>query len=192
MTRRHAPRVAALAIALTIAALIVSATRAGGERRPSPASVPLVNADGSVTCRGARYSGGTYSARHCYGRRTVNGTPAAYSVDPHRDLRHYTANAAPGVELRPAVGGETLTWSNDRGAGAVEVRALGQPGGMFTFQVQPGAGATPTFGESGTGLYGDDGALVGVLVELHFDEKPGPQGTPVQIPNGVGWAVQVP
>lgn len=172
-----------LAAALALAAVGAAHTHAGGQSVAGPASVPLQNARGFVTCRAARFDGGAYAAAHCDGKRRVNGTPAASSVDPTRDLRHFDAMPAPGVGLRRASIGDVLTWQNDRGGGTVTVTATGQPDGTFAFAFRDGC--TATFGESGTGLYGGDGALVGVLVSLEFTAAP-------KTPTGLGWAVQVP
>lgn len=181
---RHGVR-AALRAWATAAALVgiawALAHVAAGQDGP-PASVPLVGYGGRVTCRAARYEGGAYSAKHCQGPRLLDGQTAPYSADPARDLLHFAAMPAAGVGLRPAVVGERLTWRNDRAGGTVTVLRTGEAGGLFAFFYADGDMAQ--LGESGTGLYGGDGALVGVLALLDC--------LPDRTATGEGWAVQVP
>lgn len=160
------------------------AQAAAGQDGP-PASVPL---DGRGWCRVARFEGGAYTAAHCIGRVVVGGVVADTSVDPARDLRHYAALYAPGVGLRQAVVGERLTWRNDRGGGGVVVTGPGDADEPSTFAFCRIDGDFPQFGESGTGLYGADGALVGVLVTLRHTGTEHRIGTVT----GAGLAVQVP
>lgn len=181
---RHGVRAALRAWATSAAfvALAWALARAAAGQDGPPASVPLVGYGGRVTCRAARFEGGSYTARHCAGPRLVAGTPAPHSDDPTRDLAHVAAMPAPGVGLRPAVAGERLTWRNDRAGGTVTVLRTGEAGGLFAFFYADGDMAQ--LGESGTGLYGADGQLVGVLVALDC--------LPNRTATGTGWAVQVP
>lgn len=172
----------AWATAAVLVGLAWALARAAAGQDGPPASVPLVGYGGRVTCRAARYDGGAYSARHCEGPRLLDGQTAPYSADPTRDLLHFAAMPAAGVGLRPAVVGERLTWRNDRAGGTVTVLRTGEAGGLFAFFYADGDMAN--FGESGSGLYGDDGALVGVLSLLGC--------LPDHTVTGAGWAVQVP
>ncbi len=189
MTRRHAPRVVALAIALTIGALIVSAARAGGQApnpAPFPASVPVRAVSGAVICRAAPMADGAYVSRHCEAHAPlyVDGVRAAYSCDPSRDLMHLSIAANPAVVMRPAVVGERLRWRSDFGAGDVTVTWT--RGAVVSFA--HGSGTRLSWGCSGTGLYGDDGALVAVLSDLYHGGDGGRIGRLI----GGGEAVQVP
>lgn len=180
---RAALRAWALAAGLVALAYALASAAAG--EAPTRASVPMRAWSGARVCHGAPTADGTYSSRHC-GQLTVDGQRAERSVDPTRDLAHYAAGGDPSIRLRAAVVGETLHWRGERGEGRVTVifDAASDPErvGEFTFRRLDGSLAT--FGDSGTGLYGDDGALVGVLSSLWFDDG--------QRPTGMGKAVQVP
>lgn len=186
------PRVAALAFALVLAALAATATRAGGEA-PAPAfppSLPLRTSSGAIACRATPMGTGAYFAAHCRraGALHIDGLPPfAWSVDPTRDLAHAATAASPGVVMRRAVEGEPLYWRNDRAAGSVTATAHGwqvadpKNANHYDYLYDNSRGGQPVIlthwrggsrflsGDSGTGAWSEDGALVGVLVSACTD-----------------------
>lgn len=169
--------------AAALAALAVLATPR--PPAPFPASVPLYNGPGDAVCRAAPMPDGAYSAAHCVhvnGRLWLGGRAPDYSVDAGgRDLMHLAAAGDPSVRLRAPVEYETVRWQNDRGAGrgvVVQVSAR-------AFEFVRTSGDVLNRDDSGTGLHGDDGALVGIVAELDFR-------LPDYAPLGTGAAVRVP
>ena len=177
-------RCAIMAVALGCIAY-ACATRASGEAMPFPASVPLRTVSGAVVCHAAPMADGVMTAAHCGpGELSVDWTRAPYSVDASgRDLAHMAAAADPAVTMRPAATGEVLRWRSDYGAGDVTVTGAG--GGLVYFAHR--SGSHLTWGCSGTGLYGDDGALVMILTNLYCASP----ATPCRF-DGTGYGVQVP
>ncbi len=174
---------AACALALVTGAVCAAPPPSGACAAPAfPASVPLRTASGASVCHVTPMANGAYGVAHCVravGRLLPDGIPAAYSLDAGgRDLSHFVALADPTVRLRDAVDGEPLYWQNSRAAGSVTVLAHGWqvPDGPNTYDYSrvPCAGERVILtlwrggsrfmpGDSGTGVWGEDGALIGVL-----------------------------
>lgn len=172
------------ACALALVAGVVCAMRppSGACAAPAfPPSVPLRTTSGASVCHVTPMANGAYGVAHCIhavGRLFPDGIPAAYSVDPVRDLSHFAALADPGVRLRDAVDGEVLHWQNSRAFGSVMVTAHGwqiaDGHGFYDYSRVPCAGERVILtawrdgsrfmpGDSGSGAWGEDGALIGVL-----------------------------
>lgn len=169
--------------ALLATGFYACAKHASGQEPAFPASVPLRTAAGVTVCRVTPMAGGAYSAGHCVralGRLYPDGLYAPWSVDPTRDLAHFAALYAPAVVMRAVVDGEVLYWRNDRASGAVTAMGTGwqvqdssgwydyvqgaQPRGEAVVLGLWRGGARFAAGDSGSGLWGADGALVGILV----------------------------
>ena len=153
----------------------------------APLSIPVRAISGATVCRAAPMSNGLYLSAHCTaaGPLYIDGIMPLFSVDPVRDLMHMGCCANPAVVLRPAVVGEVLYWRNDRAAGELIADAIG-------WQVDDGnnhydysrdeyadgerviltywrSGSRFAPGDSGTGAWGSDGQLVGILVSACTD-----------------------
>ena len=129
---------------------------------------------------------GVYLSKHCdvHAPLYIDQYRPPFSIDDRRDLMHLGCCADPSIDLRPAVVGERLRWRSDFGAG--ELRVTSAVGGIVSFAHV--SGTRLYWGCSGTGLYGDDGALVAVLSQLYHDGGPHRIGNPT----GGGEGVQVP
>lgn len=139
---------------------------------------------GQIWCRGAYMADGLYTAGHClepgqrYGISGSRAISGLWSRDPWRDLGHIVGLGCAQVTLRRPELGET---AERRGRGdAVPIVYMltthaqyerGGEVGDVTFDLWcPPDGNGPIPGDSGTGVYGADGALVGIVAAMSSSE----------------------
>ena len=131
---------------------------------------------GRPWCWAAPMADGAYTAKHCLddpGPRSWDGTAAVrYSADTDRDLGHVQGETAPAQGLAQPADRDTGRWCG-RAEGAVRFvsRSLetwhGQNQWLDRWCVT--AGKRIKAGDSGSGVWRDDGALVGVVVGISWD-----------------------
>jgi len=99
-----------------------------------------------------------------------SATVPPYSLDPARDLGHIAGGVDPSVVMRAPTEGETLTAHYPGGVFSRYQYQRVVDGRVYTAEHTPGDylllcwadGKQPAPGMSGSGLVGDDGALIGV------------------------------
>ena len=129
-----------------------------------------------ATCQSAPTVDGTYLASHCLpvdpgvGWTVYVGFSRVtqWSLDPTRDLAHVRVGEDASVRIRPPRQGETATSAGRRMVehGRVDVTVVGRgPANLRAWCAEPPG---LKLGTSGSGVYGEDGALIGVLVAGGF------------------------
>lgn len=185
-------RVAGLTFAFTLAAIVATATRAGGQAPtypPYPPSVPLYDGRG-LWCHATPMRDGAWSGGHCLfrGVRLADGSTPRWSRDRVRDLGHISALANESLVYRTPNTGESVSWTNERMAGGGYIAFVGaawidKVGNRIEISDRIGAPGWPAVlachstgdriarGDSGTGIVATiDSALVGIVVAATVKE----------------------
>lgn len=192
---RHGVRAAlrAWATAAVLVGIAWALARAAAGQDADPFSTAVRDAEGGIRCHLTPMDNGVWTAGHCLNSKGPEGPIGGdwpYSIDPVRDLGHIAIpSMARSQTTRAAVIGERVEWRNARGTGAgfvaatwwsrgqtsadADIETLPQAGpGWYTVAIVCHDGGRRVIkGDSGSGVWADDGALLGIVARAAMTKR---------------------